>query len=347
MWGVSNKYLDNMKKGQLQTRRTSIFLSALIVLSFGAGLIAQELTLKETEAEFARLEATIKEVQTQRETLSQQVHALLDEIQKLKSTDGLSYFERQRLDELLKRSQALSLQVETKDRELRDLKRAFRKSGEKLIALFDSEIEKKLVRSTNSRLSAETQKTLLTEIENLRAKKTKINRKIGSQTSKQLGLTRVAIEADDSSKKIAQKADLLKDQEDKLRQFAERIDLQKKDLQKELRVRTRINEMVTDISVFDQQEEALGDVSDLKTRSLAATEGDNLDVGVTPEERSALSDDQFLIGKNFDITNISSELLEDAIEILEKRQQQVRAQADSLAKQANRFYKAAQDKKKQ
>ncbi|MFQ5639273.1 MAG: hypothetical protein ACE5IR_14920 [bacterium] len=336
-----------MKKGQLQTRRTSIFLSALIVLSFGAGLIAQELTLKETEAEFARLEATIKEVQTQRETLSQQVHALLDEIQKLKSTDGLSYFERQRLDELLKRSQALSLQVETKDRELRDLKRAFRKSGEKLIALFDSEIEKKLVRSTNSRLSAETQKTLLTEIENLRAKKTKINRKIGSQTSKQLGLTRVAIEADDSSKKIAQKADLLKDQEDKLRQFAERIDLQKKDLQKELRVRTRINEMVTDISVFDQQEEALGDVSDLKTRSLAATEGDNLDVGVTPEERSALSDDQFLIGKNFDITNISSELLEDAIEILEKRQQQVRAQADSLAKQANRFYKAAQDKKKQ
>lgn len=328
-------------KSRGQKRLVVTILPAFLLIV--GQVLAQDQTLSTAEREFAEIESKLADLGTQRETLSAQVRSHAVEIQELKSRDRLSYFQRQKLEALLKQSQTVSNQIESIDGEIRILDRNLTRAGETLIERYNSQIDRLLAKSQNSKLSTQARKNLLSEINTLRTKRAAVKQKIKPSSPEPVGLTRVEIEPDDSAKKITQKADLLKDQEDKLRRLVGQIAQQTQDMQKELRVRTRINEMVTDMAVFDPLDEAVGDVSALGAQALAE---ESRDLSATPEKNLGQSDDQFLIGRDFDITNLSSEQLEDAIEALENRQKQARAKADSLARQAERFYKAAQDRKK-
>ncbi|MFQ6113307.1 MAG: hypothetical protein ACE5NG_04355, partial [bacterium] len=114
-----------------------------------------------------------------------------------------------------------------------------------------------------------------------------------------------------------------------------------KELHKELEIRNRMNDLVTDLALFDQQEEALGDVSTVNKETMTLDERGN------PTTTKEFIEENLLVGqKDFDFSSLATHYLEDAIEQLKKRQQTIEAQADSLADRAQAFYQAAQEMKR-
>ncbi|NIR51011.1 hypothetical protein GWN42_23890, partial [candidate division KSB1 bacterium] len=189
-----------------------------------------------------------------------------EEIRGLKDKETLNYFQRQKLEGLLRTSQDVSRDIAAIDAEIRTLNESLEKLGRRLIGRYDAEIKNKLEELERERISEQTRREVLAEIQVLRDKSAQIKERIGMPSLESIRLSKLNIEPDDSPRQIEQKADLLKDQEDKLRRLANRMRIQANELQKELRVRTRINEFVADISTFDQQEEAL-DVGSLERQS--------------------------------------------------------------------------------
>ena len=309
-----------------------------------ASLYSQDSSIINLENEFSQIGSSISQLNNKRQMLSKQVQAYATEIQELKNKDKINYFQRQRLEGLLKDSQDLSKQIETIDSKVQSLNKLYRKTGNQLIRLYDSDINKSLKNLEKKQLSPELRQSLILEIETLRAKKEDVKRKIAPDELKEFRLLRLEIEPEDTPKQIKQKADLLKDQEDKLRSLENQINKQTKELQKEVEIRTRIGEFVTDLALFDQQEEALGDVNP-STEAL-------VDFGELPGPESgvdrAFIQENLLVGqKNFDFSSLSSERMEDVIENLKERQNRLHALADSLARQAEAFYNAELEMKKQ
>ncbi|MFQ5866054.1 MAG: hypothetical protein ACE5IW_12575, partial [bacterium] len=251
----------------------------------------------------------------------------------------------QRLERLLKDSQDLSNQIEAIDSELRSLDKLYGKTGNRLISIYDSEIKKSLNKLEKKKNSPDLRQALFQTIENLRLKKEQVKQKIRPSPFAQIRIAELQIDPDDTPKRIEQKADLLKDQEDKLRRLVAQISRQTNELQKELAIRNRMNDLVTDLALFDQQEEALGNVMSTNKARFFGEEALDTDES---RELGDFIEENLLVGqKDFDFSNLGMEHLEEVIEHLRNRQQHIQAQADSLGKQAEIFYQAAQDMKKQ
>ncbi len=330
-----------------QAHMTFLVLVIIFILpAFQSGLWSQEPETPELKKRFDAVNSSITELSDQRNELSAQVQNYREEIRELKDKETLNYFQRQKLEGLLRTSQDVSREIADIDAEMRTLNESLEKLGRSLIDRYDAEIKSRLAELEREAISEQTRRQVLAEIQMLRDKSAQIKQRIGIPSLQSIRLSKLSIEPDDSPKQIEQKADLLKDQEDKLRRLANRMRNQANELQKELRVRTRINEFVADISTFDQQEEALG-VGSLERQSsdlLSESDGpvDESRAGTAPFE-----DQLSVVQKDFDFSSLSSEELEETTEFLKNQEQQMRVKADSLGQQANRFYKVAQDKTKQ
>jgi chaperonin cofactor prefoldin len=308
-----------------------------------ADLFSQETSLLILENEFARIDSSISKLDFQRVQLSKQIQSNANAIQELKDKDKLNYFQRQRLERLLKDSQDLSNQIERIDSQIRSLNKLYKKTGNQLIGLYDSEIKNSLNEIARKKSSPNSRQTLHQKVENLRSKREQVKQKIGAVAVSPIKIPKLQIEPDDTPKQIEQKADLLKDQEDKLQRLAKQIELQTTELQKELEIRNRMDELVTDLALFDQQEEALSNVSTFNEQARAFNE--EISIGEVGENQ--FLEENLLVGqKDFDFSNLTTERLEEAIEHLKNQQQHIQAQADSLADQAESFYQAAQEMKK-
>lgn len=325
-----------------QNKLILINLAILIVwLALVTDLLSQEISLVNLENEFAQIDSSIAKLNSQRRELSRQIQSNAKEIQELRDKDKLNYFQHQRLERLLKESQDLSNQVEHIDSELRTLDKLYRKTGNRLISIYDSEIKKSLNKLEKKKISPDLSQALFQTIENLRLKKEQVKQKISPSSLARIKISKLQIDPDDTPKQVEQKADLLKDQEDKLRHLVEQIRRQTKELHKELEIRNRMNDLVTDLALFDQQEEALGDVSTVNKETMTLDERGN------PTTTKEFIEENLLVGqKDFDFSNLATHYLEDAIEQLKKRQQTIEAQADSLADRAQAFYQAAQEMKR-
>lgn len=318
-----------------------LILSALL----GGNLLAQESSLISLEKELVRIDSLITNLGNQRSALARDVGAYAKEIRDLKAKENRSYFQQQRLERLLKDSQDVTNRIEKLDSQLQALQKSYVKSGKKLVGLYDSEISRLLKQLENQQLAAARQREVLQEIERLRVRSESLKDRIGESKIAKHKIPRVEIEADDSPKQIEQKADLLKDQEDKLRASASLIEKRANELKKEMELRSRMNDLVTDLSMFDQQEEALGNVNTFDGQDFR---GETADLGAVDHSQVGNLIEQSLIfgQKDFDFTTLSPEQLEEVIATLKKQEERLKAQADSVAQQAERFYKAAQDLKK-
>lgn len=318
-------------------------LTLLLLLSGVRGALAQE-ARQRLEAEFARIEQRIQEIEQAREPLLQQARAYAEQIRELKSKDKLNYFQHQKLEGLLKDSQDLSSRIEDLEANLREGRQAYAKTGRELMAAYDDEIRQNLKQLEKESTSAAARQAQLEQISTLRLKKESVQSRITPENQQKIQITKLDIEPDDSPRQIEQKADLLKDQEDKLRAYADRLKSKTQELQKELNLRTRINDLVTDLALFDQQEEAIGNINPSTSEVQADINSNPLGETATLSRKSLT--EGFLVGqKDFDFSSLSSEQLEDAIEIFKKQEHLTQVRADSLAKQAERFYKAAQENK--
>ncbi len=317
-------------------------LILLMSLLASMNLSAQESALPALERQFAQTDSAIAQLSRSRTALAKQAEARAREIQELKSKDDLNYFQRQRLEGLLKDSQGLSNRIEAMDAQLRALDSQLENIGMKLSDRYEAEIKRRLNTLETKKPSDAARQAEAQELERLRAKHERIKQKLGTDVLSQFKIARVQIETDDTPKQVEQKADLLKDQEEKLRRLAAQINKQSKQLKKEMELQNRINDLVTDIGVFDQQEEALGNVSDLSNEEFT----DANPTGSLQEQIRALEKNLLVGQKDFDFSTLSSEQVEEVLANLNQREQRFNAQADSLARQAEAFYKAVQDMKK-
>ncbi|MCG8603455.1 hypothetical protein MJD09_00435 [bacterium] len=326
-------------------------ISLGVLLSSAAALHPQESSVTFAERELTSLDSKLASFQSRHLELDGQAKSLAKEIKELKSKGDLSFFQRQRLNRLLKSSQDIANAIESIDSEIRRLSERYTKIGKRLIELYDVQIEKLLKILENKSLSKELSRNSAKQIESFRRKKDDLQKKLRPQSTTEMKLVPLKIEADDSPKKVEQKADLMKDQQEKLVRIADQIQKRGEDAAQELAIKTRMSDLITDLAVFDQQEETLSNLtsSGSGVRSLSESDFANAaDEDFRNLEQRNLSQTNFFVGqKGFDFADLSPEQLEQTIELLKKQSQQLRAQADSLGQQAKRFYETAKEMKKQ
>lgn len=334
----------NMKR-RFQELHGSALAIAILIL-FQSTVFSQDASIAVLETEFTRVDSVRIKLEKRRAELSERARSFAKEIEELKRNDDLSFFQRQRLNKLLKDSQQISNGVESIDSEINIAGKRYTQIGEKLLQLYDAEIEAALGSLERSEQISVRQKAVRT-IAALRAKKDDLQAKIDPNKLKDLKISELRIDVDDSPRQIERKADLLKDQEEKLRAQVVRLEKQTTELERELVIRDRMSDFMTDIALFDQQEETLGNLTPGRTQGVA-----NLNAA---DEASGSADlavrqdagNLFVGQKDFDFTNFSPGRLEAAIELLKRQQKQFTIHADSLGQQANLFYKTAKEMKKQ
>jgi hypothetical protein len=213
-----------------------------------------------------------------------------------------------------------------------------------LLSIYDTEINRQATIVQSDTTTAAVRKISMVQLDDLRRRRGQLA--VRNQQSKAiLQLRSIVIDDDDTPVQIRQKADLLLDQSDKLRRHAGDLEEQKKRLKKELDLRYRISDFVTDLSVFDQQEEVLSG-----TQTSDRTVQDNVDytgeAALAPDDirQSESTFDNLIINpNNHDYTNLTSDDLETVIETIAAHQNRLITQADSLNVQAKKFNKTAQE----
>ena len=301
--------------------------------------------VQKLESVFVRLEAQLDSLQQQKEQKTQRVQLYSEEIRALEAKGGLNYFQRQKLEERLKKSQALSREIEQIEQRMRELRVQQDQVAEQLLQAYDAEIAAAVQRLEKEARSATEREALASRIAGWRERQAALRVKF-SRPPTVTRLPRLSIDPDDTPKQIEQKADLLKDQEDKLRRVVLQLQQQRQELRSELELRTRINEMASDLALWDQQEEAvtpLGGVRALgEGETLSGTPLVDLTGGT---EGQAVLGDNLVVGKDFDVTTLSLEQLEAVLATLERQRQEITAKADSLGRLAEQFYQIARQKK--
>jgi len=322
-------------------------LVIVLMLLAGENLFAQG-SMRALEAQFVEIDSAVSVLKNKKNILNDPFQQKTVQIQELKNKNALNYFQRQKLEGLLKDSQDLSNRMAAYDSEIRKMSQGLVKTGNELLTIYDSEIKKSLKNLETKDLSQEYRKTILQNIETLRRKKETIKSRTGQDDAIEIRTSQLRIKLDDTPKRIKQKADLLKDQEDKFRRLANRLNSQKEELKKELNLRNRIDDLVTDLALFDQQEEILGNLSTAEGASrLIGADASNPDAEISQGLRAAETNLIFVGQKDFDFLTLSTEQLEEIIESLIEQEKQAEVKADSLGKQAETFYKAVKQLKKQ
>jgi len=326
---------------------TLLFVALKLILPLVGFTQEAQLTIEVYENKFEGQLVTIQGLNQQKNQLTEFIRQNSLKIENLKTQKEISYLERQRLENLLKESQAHSEKITAIEDGLNDMVQENQALGKKLIQQYENEINKLLKRLEDKNTGLSEQKKIYAAIDNYREKKEHIQSKIDIRSLENIKINKLEISLDDTPKKIMQKADLLKDQEDKYRQLSQRLNTRKLELQKELKLRTRIDDLVTDLVLFDQQEESIANVESKSGQSIKDNETATDFSG--PGSRGDLQSlpENVLVGpRDFNFNTLNNEELEDAIEILQKKSKQSEASADSLAKQAEKFYRAAELLKK-
>ncbi len=301
-------------------------------------------TVEVYELRFEQAVHSVSQLQEQEQALRAQIQQKGETIADLKSKGKPGYLEQQKLQALLEASQELGEKVAALEAELRDAKKSRSKRAQELLRLYDKEIAARLERAQEKSVSKPQKKTLLKQIKILRQKRQQVREAAGIQPVSDIAVSALSISPDDSPRQIRQKADLLKDQEDKLRRLAETLEERRTGLRQELDLRTRMGELVSDLALFDQQDEVLTEAS---TAREAAQTG-LTDTG--PRERGQISAAESGLGlvgqKVFDYETLSTGQLEELVARLAGQRQRAASQADSLAARAKAFYQAAEEFRK-
>lgn len=319
----------------------------VLLLLAGANVFAQG-SMRVLEAQYVEIDSAVSELKSDKNILKEPLQQKAALIQELKAKNELNYFQRQKLEGLLKDSQDISNRMTNFDSEIRKMNQRLVKTGNELLTIYDSEIKKSLKNLETKDLPQEYRKTILQNIETLRRKKENVKSRIGPGSAIEIRMSQLRIKQDDTPKRIKQKADLLKDQEDKFRRLASRLNSQKEELKKELNLRNRIGDLVTDLALFDQQEEILSTLPPQAVRTQNLNSPDesqaNTDLGAT---RNPGANDLFFVGlKDFNFSVLPSDQLEEILEGLAKQEQRAKVKADSLRRQADVFYDTAKELKK-
>lgn len=313
----------------------------LLLLTLGVGYSQQTdiHLLKEKEQQ---IDVAIKTEESQQLKFMNQSDSLAASIQLLKSRDNINIFQRQKLEQLLKSSQQLDQKLSEVNRKLSLCREQHQLVLKQLIVWYDNQIENLLNFEKEKKLSSQRQRDHYQQILNLKTERDNYLKKvmfnsIGFQLSKP-----ISIQDSDNYETIKQKADLLKDQEDKIRKQLKLVNKKVEDVQKEIKLRNRMNELIADTYLMDQPTEKFLPQNQDKGA---------IDNAVFSEtgERNVQTNASFDVVDNLllktDISNISNLDLESYVRNLQQMKVRLNQSADSLHSAADQFYQAAEKKR--
>ncbi len=316
---------------------TKSILSGILLL-LAVALYSQQLDINFLQQQEQQLSIQIESLQIEKSKLIHQSDSLATMIQQLKSKRELNIFQRQRLEQLLKSSQELDQKLIAINQNLDKLDRDHQSVLRELIAWYDDQIESKMNVAKAKKLSqAEQQQLSAWNSERSQYLRNIRHNEIQLQLSQP-----IEIEESDSYQTIKQKADLLKDQEDKARKQIKLVEQRVKELQSELKLRSRMNELIADTYLMDQPTEKLLP----QNQPRGANENAVFSDGEKSRAQSSASFDAVdnLLLKG-DVSGISNLDLESQIRNLQQMKVRLNQSADSLRTAADQFYQAAEKKR--
>lgn len=309
-----------------------------ILLLLAATLYSQQLDINFLQQQEQQLSGQIDSLQLDKSKFLHQSDLLAAVIQQLKSKQDLNIFQRRRLEQLLKSSQELDQNINNVHQKMEQLDREHQSVLRELVAWYNDQIERKMNAARTRKLSpAEQQQLSAWNLERSQYLKKIRHNEIQLQLSRP-----IEIEESDSYQTIKQKADLLRDQEDKARKQISLVDKRVNELQSELKLRSRMNELIADTYLMGQPTE--------KSLPQNQPKGGNENVVFSGADNSrAPASASFDVVDNLllkaDVSGISNLDLESQIRNLQQMKVRLNQSADSLRIVADQFYQAAEKKR--
>jgi len=266
----------------------------------------------------------------------------------LKRQKPLSYFERQRLEGLLKDSQVLAKGIEELEERIARWEKNLRRERQRVVDVYRRDLERLLSALEKAGGTAE-EASLVKQLQQLRQKKAAVEEELRGHRLSARPFPPVTWQADDSPRQIQEKADLLKDQEDKARRYTQSLEVRLRELREELRLRQRMREFVEDLRLLSQQDEprARGGRTMTSAAETDATQwtGPGREMTDKAEAIQNPAAPTLEISSELAPSRLPTQDLERLIRSLEKERRTWTATADSLGQRAKEFYQKAEEGK--
>ncbi len=312
---------------------------SLIALLFVQAAFAQTNSPRALISQLDSYESRYHSASAASEILSHQADSLAKVIQKRKSNNSRNILSDRALAEELKLSQELSGKLQNAQHfEEVQLDSLIRKA-EQTLKILNDEVTRLTIQfsAAKSNGNSAQQKIFageLREVEKLRQR----CQTLLKNTPAPAPLMQVMVQPDDSPEVIAQKADFMLDQSDRLLRNAIQTEEKAKQVRQELAMRERLADFVEDLRVFDPSSDAAqsaaqsGDPTALPNESRDEASGSFADRAATQPINSLLLANDTVWPQ--DISQLSNANLKKWITQLENQRKYWVAQADSLVKRA-------------
>ena len=323
------------------------FVYLIFILSGFQGLFAQEFVEKH-ESVVLGCYLKLDSVNTVLNQYVQDLDSVSAKIAVLKEGENLSYGKRRELDDLLKDAHTIAMLQEQTVVYHQGLVKEFGTYQQQADVFFTNSIDSLHALLAGSKISDSQRKKWVEQINMLMEKRTQINALMSvKQTSNSFG--EPVVGPDDLPDEIDAKAEFFRDREDKYREKAKDLAKKFKDVQEEMELRQRMSDMVEDVRMFDQRDEAF---AGRETKSAGIWFGgeksnyldnqwernsDMYGISNTPLIREA---DKLL---NFDFNSLPVYDAEEYLAKLSKEQNKLNTAADSMANIANQYEKQAEE----
>ncbi|MCD4664125.1 MAG: hypothetical protein K8R68_02570 [Bacteroidales bacterium] len=321
-----------------------LLILSCVMLAFASLLFAQ-IEEEPLQEKALKMEKQLDAQRNQRANLLHKSDSLATLVQLLKSKKSLNTFQRQRLEQLLKSSQLNNQQLVTLDVEIADSEKQYQGMLTKIVEWYDQKIDSVLDEADEKNITSEKQHVAYNLIRSLKVERDIYEKKQTPQSLKMPPVSKVAIGEFDSFKRIRQKADLLKDQEDKVREKERQVIQQINDLVNELKLRDRMNELISDTYLMDYNSEIPSQPATDKVWNENPTDYTEINGGRFSSTALSPIDAADIFILQTDVSEISTLDLEQYIQRLKIVNKQLSKSADSLQIKADQFYKAAEKRK--
>ncbi len=334
---------------RVKMKRIILILNCLLLLLTGL-LLAQSGQEKVWEKKIFEWEEQIEIQIALRTKLLYKSDSLISAIQDIKTDRSLNVFQRQQLERLLKTSQQNGEELKKLNQEIVRLEQQYQTELKNIVTWHEQQIDSVLNGTKAGSKSIKEQEFAYEKVKNLKTDRDYYSKKIKPISILKVPGSTLAINEFDSYQKIKQKADLLKDQEEKIRKQKQLLANQTTDLENELKLRSRMNELISDTYLMDYNTELPSQSAlaiDEKSGTNATFNYDEMrSKGFSAAAPSTLDAADVLILLT-DVSEVSTLDLEHYIQRLRLVEKQLIKSADSLQIKANQFYQAAEKKKKE
>ncbi len=305
------------------------------MISLGYG----QADLPRLEGDISLVQRQLSLLQTENQKLQLQSDSLAMLINTLKTAPTMGFLERRKLERLLRESQDLASAREYNLHEQRQQNNHLGQIVATLLNRYDAVIDSlvKVAEESGDLSRVET----ASRIQTLRARRSSLNAQ-SANSGQSLQRPELALQPHDLPEEIEAKADFLRDRADRLRQQERTLEQRIQDVRAETTLRKKMNDLITDMRLFDQQDEAIRSGTLTSSPSERPAYGDKAgaDFSEALTGQTMMTSADHLL--RVDIRALSEQDTDAYIRQLEAERKRLSSRADSLINNARQFDLEAQ-----